>query len=215
MNRTLTVFLGIIGVALLAVALMVGLVLTPQSKSPPQTAANESDFATVTQPGTTVLTIASSLTKQKWMEAVVANFHAADVRTSKGSRIAVEVKGVLSGGSMWKILDGRMKPIVWSPGAVSWVEQFSERWAQNGNGPAITGQCRPSVYSPIGFAMWRPMAEALGWPDKPIGWQTIVDLAGDTAGWSRYGHPEWGRLKLGHPHPSYSNAGMLYRKSVV
>jgi Ca-activated chloride channel family protein len=215
MNRTLTVFLAIVGVAILAVALMVGLVLSPQSGPLPQIAAKDSDFGTVKKSGTTVVTVASSLTKQKWMEAVVANFHAADIRTGKGSRIAVEVKGVLSGGSMWKILDGRMKPVVWSPGAVSWVEQFRERWAQAGNGSAITAQCRPSIYSPIGLAMWRPMAEALGWPDKPIGWQTIVDLAADPAGWSRYEHPEWGRLKLGHPHPNYSNAGMLYLTSFV
>jgi Ca-activated chloride channel family protein len=73
----------------------------------------------------------------------------------------------------------------------------------------------PSVYSPIGLAMWRPMAEALGWPDKPVGWQTIVDLAADPQGWARYGHPEWGNLKLGHPHPKYSSAGMLYMTSFV
>ena len=149
------------------------------------------------------------------METVAANFQAADIRTSSGKRIVVDIEGVLSGGSMNKILDGDLKPVVWSPGAVSWVEQFRDRWAQLGNSSAITGSCRPTVYSPIGLAMWRPMAEALGWPNTPIGWQTIVDLATDPEGWGRYGHPEWGRLKLGHPHPKYSNAGMLYVTSVV
>jgi hypothetical protein len=86
---------------------------------------------------------------------------------------------------MWNILDGKLKPVAWSPGAVSWVDQFRERWAQQGNRPAVTAACKPSVYSPIGLAMWRPMAETLGWPDKPIGWQTIVDLASDPQCWKR------------------------------
>ena len=57
--------------------------------------------------------------------------------------------------------------------------------------------------------MFRPMAEALGWPDKPIGWDTIVDLAADPQGWAKYGHPEWGAFKFGHTHPGKSNSGLL------
>jgi Ca-activated chloride channel homolog len=55
--------------------------------------------------------------------------------------------------------------------------------------------------------IWRSMAEALGWPDKPIGWKTIVDLAGDPQGWAKYGHPEWGQFKFGHAHPEQSTTG--------
>jgi len=55
--------------------------------------------------------------------------------------------------------------------------------------------------------MWRPMAEALGWPDKPIGWKQIVDLAGDPQGWAKYGHPEWGQFTFGHTHPEQSSTG--------
>ena len=63
--------------------------------------------------------------------------------------------------------------------------------------------------------MWRPMAEALGWPGKAIGWKAIIDLAADPEGWSRYGHPEWGKLKLGYTHPQYSSAGLLFLTSVI
>jgi Ca-activated chloride channel family protein len=57
--------------------------------------------------------------------------------------------------------------------------------------------------------MWRPMAEALGWPDTPIGWGDLADLATDPEGWAAYGHPEWGRFKFGHAHPDFSNSAML------
>ncbi len=56
----------------------------------------------------------------------------------------------------------------------------------------MTEACEPTIYSPSGIAMWRPMAEALGWPAKPISWKTIIELAADPQGWSRYGHPGWG-----------------------
>ena len=162
--------------------------------------------------GKVEVTIASSVTKQKWLEEMVDEFHDLGKKTSRGSKIVLKPgeKGVLSGGSMLKILDGRLKPVVWSPGAASWVEQFRVKWKERTNQSAISRECQPSVYSPIGIAMWRPMAEALGWPDTPVGFKTIVELAADPKGWARYGHPEWGKLQIGHPHPLYSSAGMLF-----
>ena len=161
------------------------------------------------------LTIASSSTKQKWMEEVVANFHAEGKTTSRGAKISVEVTPVLSGGSMNAILGGKLKPVVWSPGAESWVKQFNEKWKQRTNKSLISKSCQPSIYTPLGFAIWRPMAEALGWPDKPVSWKTIVELAADPNGWARYGHPEWGKFRFGHAHPKYSNAGLLTMTSFV
>jgi len=162
--------------------------------------------------GKVVVDIASSVTKQSWMVEMSKRFNDLGKMTSKGSQIIVDPKekGVLSGGSMLQILAGELKPVVWSPGAVSWVEQFREKWKERTNQSAISLECRPSVYSPIGIAMWRPMAESLGWPDKPVGFKTIVELAADPKGWARYGHPEWGKLQIGHPHPLYSSAGMLF-----
>jgi Ca-activated chloride channel family protein len=63
--------------------------------------------------------------------------------------------------------------------------------------------------------MWRPMAEAMGWPDTPIGWDEIVALASDPEGWARYGHPEWGQFKFGHTHPGSSNTGFLAMTSLA
>jgi Ca-activated chloride channel family protein len=57
--------------------------------------------------------------------------------------------------------------------------------------------------------MWRPMAQALGWPDKALGWEDIAGLATSEEGWAEYGHPEWGAFKFGHTHPSYSNSGIV------
>ena len=113
------------------------------------------------------------------------------------------------------ILDGESKPVVWSPGDQSWVTLINETWRQRENHLLTSQSCLPTVYAPIGFAMWRPMAEALGWPDTPIGWDTIVELAANPEGWATYGHPEWGQFRFGHSHPAHSNTGMLSMTSFV
>lgn len=225
MNRTQITFWSIIGLAALASTILFAV----EPRVPPKPVARaaaapgeaarspQNTFAPRAVPvGEPVqITVASSVTKQKWMLAVSERFHADRMRTADGRLIRVVVQGVLSGGSMWKILDGKLKPTAWSPGAVSWSNQFAERWVQSGRGLAMSQSCRPTVYSPIGLAMWRPMAQALGWPDQPVSWRSIVELASDPKGWERYGHPEWGRLKIGHPHPKYSSAGMLFMASLL
>src|SRR5262249_62237057 len=57
--------------------------------------------------------------------------------------------------------------------------------------------------------MWKPMAEALGWGKKPIGWSDIFALARNQKGWDAYGYPQWGRFKFGHTHPQFSNSGLI------
>ncbi len=165
--------------------------------------------------GTLELSIASSSTKQKWMEQVAANFQAADIRTASGQRIQVKVSSVSSGGSAEAILAGKLKPVVWSPGSASWVAQVNEGWLRQYNKPLASQTCQASIYTPLGIAMWRPMAEALGWPNKPIGWRTLVDLAADAQGWAKYGHPEWGTFRFGHAHPKYGNSGLLTVTSFI
>jgi Ca-activated chloride channel family protein len=106
------------------------------------------------------------------------------------------------------IQDGSFKPTIWSPGEMSPVDLANQLRKDRGQPPLVTGDCPPIVYAATGFAMWRPMAEALGWPDQPIGWDEIVRLSADPQGWGAYGHPEWGAFKFGHAHPEHSTTGL-------
>jgi Ca-activated chloride channel family protein len=161
------------------------------------------------------ITVASAVTKQKWLAAAAESFRAADVRTSAGAPIEIALSNVLSGDSMLQIASGTLTPTVWSPGETSWVEQLDERWSRSHPTPISTAPCEPTVLTPIGIAMWRPMAEALGWPATPVSWKRLIDLANDPEGWASLGHPEWGRLRLGHTHPQYSSAGLLFLASAI
>jgi Ca-activated chloride channel homolog len=168
----------------------------------------------VTPPAVEV-TIASSVTKQRWLEAAAADFAAAGIRTQAGAQVRITLSNVLSGESMMAIADETLQPVVWSPGETAWVDQLVARWDRAHPTPVLRTDCAPTVLTPVGLAMWRPMAEAMGWPADPISWADLVALANDPDGWATYGHPEWGRLRLGHTHPQYSSAGLLFLASIV
>jgi Ca-activated chloride channel family protein len=161
------------------------------------------------------ITVASSVTKSRWLTEAVARFAEADIRTDTGQPITITTSNVLSGDSMLQIAAGTLQPTVWSPGEAAWVDQLNERWDRAHPTPITSADCAPTVLTPVGLAMWQPMAEALGWPDAPISLQKLIDLANDPDGWATYGHPEWGRLRLGHTHPQYSSAGLLFLTSVI
>lgn len=61
--------------------------------------------------------------------------------------------------------------------------------------------------------MWRDMAVALGWPDRPITFAQLAALAlNRTAGWASIGpqYAKWGRFRLGHGDPQASDSGRLF-----
>ena len=213
MNRTRVVFILIIS---LAVLIIFGAVLAQIFSGLTGDEGSTENAAPTSLPADTVLvTLASSNTKRNWLDQVVEQFNATSQTTAAGNRIVAEVEHVTSGGSMNAILDGDLNPVAWSPGDGSWVEQINQSWQQRANKPINSQACQATVYAPLGFAIWRPMAEALGWPDTPIGWDTIVDLAADPEGWASYGRPEWGQFRFGHTHPGYANSGLLSMTAFV
>ena len=90
---------------------------------------------------------------------------------------------------------------------------YSSNWGMPNRAPRpgqdVIGATQNLLLSPVVIAMWKPMAEAIGWGKKPIGWSDILALAQDKKGWSTYGFPQWGSFKFGHTHPAYSNSGII------
>jgi Ca-activated chloride channel family protein len=156
-----------------------------------------------------VISIQTADTKAEWLRAATDSFNKAGIQTSQGHPVYVEVLQEESPGA-WNqaIHDGTFKPTIWSPGEMSPVDLANQLKKDLGQPSLVTEACPRIVYAATGFAMWRPMAEALGWPDKPIGWDEIVALSADPQGWASYGHPEWGAFKFGHSHPEHSTTGL-------
>jgi Ca-activated chloride channel homolog len=206
MNRTRVVF----WVVVLAAVLIVGAGLIVQTmgrisrgpETPPATVATPPPADAV------VIEVHSSNTKEDWMNQVVTSFNA-EGHTVRGKPIVVKVVHVASGSSMDDILAGKVKPVAWSPGSNPWVASINQRWQDRTGKPLINDPCPATLNLPLAVALWRPMAQALGWPDAAIGWDDLTALSTNPEGWAAYGHPEWGEFKFGHPHPEQSNSGLL------
>jgi Ca-activated chloride channel family protein len=100
------------------------------------------------------------------------------------------------------------RPVIWSPASAAWGQVLNQRLIDAGQPPIAPEEFSPFMLSPLVIAMPQPMAEALGHPDTPIGWGTILELAQDPAGWAAYGHPEWGPFRLGKTNPNFSTSGL-------
>ena len=99
------------------------------------------------------------------------------------------------------------RPVVWSPAASTWGGVVNQRLAENGQDP-IVGDAEPFMLTPLVIAMPEPMANALGYPDTPVGFADILRLAQSQQGWGEFGHPEWGPFRLGKTNPNFSTSGL-------
>ena len=133
--------------------------------------------------------------------------------TVDGTCIDVEVQKVASGVAAERLADGwdtatdGPRPVIWSPASSAWGQILNQRLSTAGK-PAMATDPVSFMNTPLVIAMPRPMAEALGWPDQPIGWSDILALSRSANGWADEGHPEWGRFRLGKTNPNYSTSGL-------
>ncbi|MGW5680374.1 extracellular solute-binding protein [Nonomuraea sp. NPDC003754] len=151
------------------------------------------------------LTVLASVEKAGLLRELAAAYqseHCADIRiTTSGSALQSFARG-------WDERRDGPRPDVWSPASSSWLNVVRRRTEKGGKG-RIIGDDNPSIAkTPLVIAMPKPMAQALGWPDKAIGWADLARLATDPAGWAAHGHPEWGRFRLGKTNPNFSTSGM-------
>jgi len=154
------------------------------------------------------LTFTYGSEKEKWINEVTTEFNRADHRTSSGKRIYVQAIPMGSGEAIDEVLDGRRQPHLISPASAAFIK-LGNAQSQSKYGKDLIASTDNLVLSPVVIAMWKPMAEALGWGKKPIGWSDILSLARSQKGWEAYGYPQWGRFKFGHTHPQFSNSGLI------
>ena len=98
-------------------------------------------------------------------------------------------------------------PAAWVPGSAMWGELLDARLAAR-HLPAMAPNGTPFARTPLVVAMPAPMAHALGYPRRAIGWKELEQLAHDHRGWGAYGHPEWGPFRLGKGNPNWSTTGL-------
>jgi Ca-activated chloride channel homolog len=152
--------------------------------------------------GAQQLSFVVSPEKEQLLKAVVAKFNASGEQVA-GKRVFVSMKAMNSGDAENAIARGRLQPDVWSPAGSFWGRLLNLRADQ-----AFVANDNPSIVrTPLVIAMWEPMAQALGYPRKPVAFQDIVKLATDPQGWASVGKPNFGRFKYVHTNPDSSTSG--------
>jgi Ca-activated chloride channel homolog len=161
------------------------------------------------------LSLVASSEKAQLVKQLAAEYTATWHRVG-GRCIRVVVSGKSSGEAMaalargWRPSTDGPRPDVWSPASSAWVRLLQQRTAGTDRPgfKLVPGDPPRIAASPLVVAMPRPMAEALGWPSKLLGWADLLDLSGKRQGWGEFGHPEWGAFKLGKTNPNFSTSGL-------
>jgi Ca-activated chloride channel family protein len=149
------------------------------------------------------VSFAYSPEKEDLLVPLVKRFNAKGVKIN-GKPVFIEAINKSSGDVEAKVADGKYQPVAWSPSSSLWGRLLNFEADQ----PLAPDESPSIVRTPLVFAMWEPMARALGWPKKAIGFSDILDLATNGTGWDKYGHPEFGQFKLVHTNPDYSTSGL-------
>ncbi len=172
----------------------------------------ESAGAPPDKPPVTIL-LAYGSEKKSWLTDAMQRFNAKTLRLPSGEQVRIEGQAVGSGTAVEELTDGTTKAHAWAPASTMYREVFARAWTAHqgalGGKKEVLDDGKSLVLSPVVLAMWKPMAEALGWPKKSIGWADVLSLARDPKGWAGKGHAEWGAFKFGHTHPAFSNSGTL------
>ncbi|MGH3694225.1 MAG: extracellular solute-binding protein [Pseudonocardiaceae bacterium] len=159
------------------------------------------------------LNVTASSEKAALLSLIADDYNRAN-RQVNGRCVDVRVASLASGAAAealtqdWDEAASGPRPDVWSPAARTWPVILRQRLAA-ADRPNLVPDAQPSIaQTPLVIAMPKPMAEALGWPNTPIGWSDLVALTRDPAGWGGRGHPEWGAFKLGKTNPNLSTSGL-------
>jgi ABC-type glycerol-3-phosphate transport system substrate-binding protein len=155
----------------------------------------------------TELPFVYSTEKKEWIEGAAAEFAAAHPEI----KLQLIGKGSLEASDA--ILDGSLKPVLWSPADSLVLRQFAADYLTK-NGQAAFGEGDdspgPLLLSPLVFVAWEDRARALeSFGGGAITWKTIHKAVASNQGWPTVkGKADWGFVKLGHTDPTRSNSGL-------
>jgi Ca-activated chloride channel family protein len=143
-----------------------------------------------------VLRVAYSPEKEALFTQLVDVFNQSGYQTDDGRTIRVQPIRMEPEAMLQGALNGEFE--VMSPDSSIWLHQLDQRYAESLADPDafLVSQTRYYAISPIVIAMWKDAARELGWPDRAIGWNDLVNhaIANPDFAWS---------------HPSTSSASGL------
>ncbi|PWH19980.1 MAG: hypothetical protein DDG58_03935 [Ardenticatenia bacterium] len=209
MSRTRTIFLVIVGLALIATLVGVTYVLlwraTPSSGVLVPTRQSSEPIQVL---------IASALSVEPWVSEAAKKFNAEEHRL-EGRVIRVSVIGIDGLAAMGRYEREEMDPFptAWIPDSRYLVELVNATFKTKlGRDVFLTDgeyRARPIVISLFAWGIYKSRADVLEKTFGEINWRTIHDAAIAPGGWRDIGGKgEWGYFKLIVPHPRKNIGGL-------
>jgi len=141
------------------------------------------------------LTIAYGSEKVTWMGAVQVEFTKWWQENFPEYPIKAEFHAYGSVQSLVGILNGEIKPVMWSPASSIWIPIFNTRWREQANGQTIIDNITKVIFSPVVFAIWKSFNETY----NVKGFNSLYALIKNSPG----------LIKLAHTDPGLSNSGFM------
>ncbi|MFC0526400.1 substrate-binding and VWA domain-containing protein [Phytohabitans kaempferiae] len=146
----------------------------------------------------------------RWNDALPAvdgRCVSATVRAMPSGAVAASI------GPGWDEARDGPRPDVWTPDFSAWLSLAAGRPDAAG----VLPQEKPAslATSPTVIGMQRPMAEALGWPQRALGWTDLIGAFQGGKTWAAYGQPQWGAMRLGMADPTRSGAGLAAAMTIM
>ena len=151
------------------------------------------------------VSFAYSPEKEKLLLPLIAKFNR-EGHEAGGRKVFIEGVNAASGDAEARIAKGTFKPVAWSPASSLWGRLLNFEADR-----PYTADAAPSIVrTPLVIAVWEPMARALGYPGKKLGFADVLRLATSGKGWAEFGRPEFGAFKLVHTAPDFSTSGLSF-----
>jgi Ca-activated chloride channel family protein len=132
-------------------------------------------------PSSATLDLAYSPEKDALMQDIVARFNKANYRTPSGLAMKIVATKMEAADIVEAARAGKFTAI--SPDSSLWLGQVDA-----GRDAPLVGESTRYAVTPIVIAMWSDTATALGYPQKPIGWQDLLAKAKSDANF-KWSHP--------------------------
>jgi len=136
---------------------------------------------TIPTPTAATLELAYSPEKDALMQDLIARFHKANYKTPSGLPMKINATKMDAADIVDAARAGKFTAI--SPDSSLWLAQIDA-----GRERALVGEAARFAVTPIVIAMWSDVAQSLGYPQKPIGWQDLLARAKSDANF-KWSHP--------------------------
>ena len=133
------------------------------------------------------LVVAYSPEKQQLFDELVRSFNASKPRLPNGGRVTLVAQRLDADEMVRRAGENSFQAM--SPDSSVWLSEIDRRWMQeHDTDVGLVGETVHFMASPVVVAMWREVAEALGYPEKELGWKDLLETAASDPQF-RWSHP--------------------------